>query len=281
MKWAAPVVAAALLPGAAAAEKTPTGPATLIASAAPYAQPGRVVTSWTVTVGPGGRAGVVHPLVDGSPGDPVQLPAVPGRYTFALPPGSAPPAGLVQETGGHAIVLREGCRPTIERSLDPCETTWLDVRRAGREDVRDRGARLAIAYNTEPDVDGDQRGDATADRTDLRVSAVPTRSHGGRLRVDVTLTNAGSLSADRPTVTVSHLAGARIAGACLTPYPACLSTPLAPGESRSFVVHAADPAATSVTVGVQSEGADLQPADNSTVTGFLRTPLRWSWAGRP
>jgi hypothetical protein len=281
MKWAAGVVAAALLPGAAAAEKTPTGPATLIASAAPVAESGRVVTSWTVTVSPGGRAGVVRPLVDGSPGDPVELPARPGTYTFALPPGSAPPLGLVQETGGHAIVVREACRPTIARSLDPCETRWLDVRRAGREDVRDRGAHLAITYNTEPDVDGDQLGDTTADRTDLRVSALPARTPGGSLRVDVTLTNAGSLPADRPSLAVSYLAGARIDGACLTPYPDCVTTPLGPGESRSFVVHADDPAATSVTVSTHAEGADLQPADNSTVTGFLRTPLRWSWAGRP
>jgi hypothetical protein len=280
VKWAAPIVAAALLPGAAANETTPNGPAVLVGTVAP-APAGQAVTSWSVTVGPGGSGGIVRPLLGGVPGDPVELPAKPGTYTFAVPPGSSPPLGLVQETGGHAIVVREACRPTIERSLDPCENTWLDIRRSGQEDVRDRGAHLAITYATEPDMDGDGRGDTTQDRTDLRVSAEPTRDHQGRLRIDVTLTNAGSLTADRPSLDVSYLAGARIEGACLTPYPSCLTPPLAAGESRTFVVRAYDPAATSATVSAAAEGADLEPADNSTVTGFLRSPLRWSWAGRP
>jgi hypothetical protein len=280
MNWAAPVVAAALLPGAAAIEQTPTGPATLIASPVP-AVAGSVVTSWSVTVGPGGRGGVVRPLLGGVPGEPVTLPAAPGTYRFGVPPGASPPLGIVQETGGHAIVVREPCRPTIERSLDPCETTWLDIRRPGREDVRDRGVHLALTYDTEPDADADGLGDVTQDRTDLRVSAVPTREHDGRLRVDVKLTNLGSLPADRPALDVSPLADARIEGACLTPYPSCQTPPLAPGETRPFTILAADPAATSVTVSARAEGTDLQPADNSTVAGFLRAPLRWSWAGRP
>ncbi|WP_028067198.1 hypothetical protein [Solirubrobacter soli] len=283
MKWAAPVVASLLLPGAAATERTPDGPATFISHSRTAAMPesGRVLTSWTVTVAAGGRAGVVRPLVGGVAGEPVELPAAPGTYTFPLAHTAAAPQGLVQETGGLAIVSREACRPTIERSLDPCETTWLDVQRPDAETVRDRGAQLAVAFHTEPDVDGDLRGDLTEDRTDLRVNVLPAREDDGRLRVEVTLTNAGAQTADRPSFDVSWLAGAGIEGACLTAFPQCATTPLAPGETREFVVHAEDPSATSVTIDAHAEGPDLAPADNSTVAGFLRAPLRWSWAGRP
>jgi hypothetical protein len=273
MNWAAPVLAAAVLPGVSAPERTPIGPATLISTVSPATAPGgRVVMSWTVTVGPGGRAGIVRPLVDGVPGDRVELPAAPGTYTFALAHTATPPAGLVQETGGHAIVTREACRPAIERVFDPCETKWLDIRRPGVEDVRDRGAQLAIAYNSEPDVDGDLRGDLTEDRTDLRVSAIPAREPDGRLRVDVTLTNVGSLPADKPSLSSTWLAGAHIEGVCLTAFPQCLTTPLAPGETRAFTIRAEDPSATSVTVDARAEGADREPADNSTVAGFLPAP---------
>jgi hypothetical protein len=282
VKWAAPIVASLLLPGATVTERTPDGPATLITHAAPVtAAPGRVLTSWTVTVGPGGRPGVVRPLVGGVAGEPVELSATPGVYTFRLPHTAAPAQGLVQETGGQAIVTREACRPTIERSLDPCETTWLDIQRPGEETVRDRGAQIAVAFNSEPDADGDLRGDETEDRTDLRVSVLPARERNGRLRIDVTLTNAGPLPADRPSFDVSWLADARIEGPCLTPFPVCATPPLAPGERREFVIRAEDPNATSVTIDARSEGPDLAPADNSTVAGFLRAPLRWSGAGRP
>ena len=45
------------------------------------------------------------------------------------------------------------------------------------------------------------------------MSAVPAREPDGRLRVDVTLTNAGSLPADQPSFDATWLAGARIEGA--------------------------------------------------------------------
>jgi len=274
MKWLLPILAVLLFPAAAAAENTPSGPATLL-SQDPGAAFNSVLTSWTVTVGEGGRAGTVRPLVAGVAGDPVDLPATPGTYTFPLPhtPGAGP-LGLVQQTGGHAIVARELCRPAIDRSLDPCETKWVDIQRPGLQDVRDRGAQLTVKFNREPDSDGDLRGDLTEDHTDLRVSAVPAREPDGRLRVDVTLTNAGTLAADVPTVEASALAGARWEGACL-PYlafPACATTPLAAGESRSFVLRAEDPGATSVTVSARAEGSDLAPVDNSTVAGFLAAP---------
>ena len=270
------------VPAAAAAETTPDGPATLISSrtgsgfaAVGYSPGNRVLTSWTVTVGPGGRAGTVRPLVGGVVGDPVELPATPGTYTFALAHAAATwPLGLVQATGGHAIVTREGCRPAIDRSLDPCESKWVDIQREGQEDVRDRGAQLAVEFNSEPDVDGDLRGDLTEDRTDLRVATIPSREPDGRLRVEVTLTNVGTVPADRPSLDASWLAGARWEGGCVAPsaFPHCLSKPLAAGESRVFVVRAEDPTATTLTINARSEGADLAPADNSTVAGFLPAP---------
>jgi hypothetical protein len=284
MRWAALVLAfaALLFPAAAAAENTPDGPATLISNhimsigTGPGVNAGgRVLTSWTVTVGPGGRGGTVRPLVGGVAGDPVELPATPGTYTFPLAhTRSAWPLGLVQTTGGHAIVTREACRPAIARELDPCESKWVDIQRTGQSPESDRGAQLAIEFDGEPDADGDLRGDLTEDRTDLRVAAVPSREPDGRLRVEVTLTNLGSIPADRPSLDASWLASARWEGACLpdSPFPRCASTPLAAGESRVFVVRAEDPLATSLTINARSEGADLAPADNSTVAGFLPAP---------
>jgi hypothetical protein len=184
------------------------------------------------------------------------------------------PLGLVQATGGHAIVTREACRPDIARANDPCENTWVDIQREGQADVRDRGAQLTVAWKTEPDVDNDLRGDQTEDRTDLRVTTTPTREPDGRLRIGVTLTNAGTLPADMPSLGASSLAGARWEGACLphSAFPYCLSTPLAPGESRVFAIRAEDPLATTATITAHSEGEDLAPADNSTAVAFAAAP---------
>ncbi|MDA0163427.1 hypothetical protein OM076_24350 [Solirubrobacter ginsenosidimutans] len=273
----------AAFPVGAGLERTPSGPATLTSTktetvamvgavpAAPYDSSSRVVMNWTVTVGPGGRAGVVGPVVGGVAYDPVDLPSTPGTYTFPAPRVRlALPLGLVQETGEHAIVTREACRPQIDRASDPCETSWLDIQRAGQPDLRDRGAQLALAWTSEPDVDGDLRGDLTEDRTDLRVSALPTREPDGRLRLDVTLTNAGALTADLPSLDTSWLAGARWEGGCLPSSAGarCVSPPLAPGETRVFSVHAEDPDATTATITARAEGEDLAPGDNSTALAF-------------
>jgi len=147
------LAAALLVGGAAPAERTPDGPATLISAwTAPADQAdGSVLTSLTVKVGAGGRAGVVRPLVGGVAGDPIDLPATPGTYTFPVRHVRlAAPLGLVQEAGGLAIMSREACRPTIARSLDPCETRWVDIQRTGQGTTSDRGAQLAISFNTEP-----------------------------------------------------------------------------------------------------------------------------------
>jgi hypothetical protein len=288
---AAPVIAAVValagFPSAANVETTPDGPATLTSTSLSSVagtvgglpvgggSGQRVLMRWTVTVGAGGQAGLVRPVVGGVSYDPVELPATPGTYTFPAPRVAVTGAlGVQQETGRHAIVTREGCRPEIERFSDPCETKWVDIQRPGQADVRDRGAQLAVSWDTEPDVDGDLRGDLTEDRTDLRVSAVPARDPDGRLRIAVTLTNAGSIPADVPSLDSSLLSGARWEGACLpqSVFPRCLSTPLAAGESRVLVIRAEDPAATTATITTSSEGQDLAPVDNSTAVAFAPAP---------
>ena len=273
----------AAFPVGAGLQRTPSGPATLTSTrtetvatggavpAPPYDSSSRVLMNWTVTVGPGGRAGAVRPVIGGVAYDPVDLPATPGTYTFPAPRVRlALPLGLMQESGEHAIVSREPCRPQIERSSDPCETSWVDIQRAGQPDLRDRGAQLALAWKSEPDVDGDLRGDLSEDRTDLRVSALPTRESDGRLRLDVTLTNAGALTAHLPSLDTSWLAGARWEGGCTASSagPRCVSPPLAPGETRVFTLHAEDPDATTATITARAEGEDLAPADNSTALAF-------------
>src|ERR1700754_2177303 len=80
----------------AVAENTPLGPASLKAEtlAGPVATErlwGGVVTKWQVGVGEGGQAGIVRLKLDPSwapgavVGDPVELPAAPGTYTFPAP----------------------------------------------------------------------------------------------------------------------------------------------------------------------------------------------------
>src|SRR4051812_34190580 len=87
----AAVAGAVAFPAAAsAADLTPAGPATLRdRSDALHACPAvflpSVSVAWQVQVGEGGRAGTVQPRVDGVMGDPVQLPAEPGTYTFPAP----------------------------------------------------------------------------------------------------------------------------------------------------------------------------------------------------
>ena len=152
------------------------------------------------------------------------------------------------------------------------QSKWVEIERAGQTTSVDRGAQLAVTSNSEPDVDGDLRGDVTEDRTDLRVAAIPAREPDGRLRVEVTLTNLGAVPADQPSLDASWLAGARFeAVPASRAFPHALSTPLAPGESRGSHPRRG-PGGHHLTVDARAEGADLTPADNSPVAGFLPAP---------
>jgi hypothetical protein len=84
-----------------------------------------VLTGWRATVGPGGRAGTVRVRVrtrtgDQVVGDPVQLPAEPGTYTFPAPRVEGTAIGLDQATGGHAIMQMssEAIRRRMSRSRE-------------------------------------------------------------------------------------------------------------------------------------------------------------------
>ena len=105
------------------ADQQPTGPASRRVG---HSACKPVLTSWTVTVGRGGRAGHGAPVVGRAVGDPVELPATPGTYTFPAHAhvnwqdcGAEP--GLIQETGEHAVLVpasprRAGASPSRARA---------------------------------------------------------------------------------------------------------------------------------------------------------------------
>jgi hypothetical protein len=272
-------VVVALFPASAvAADLTPDGPATLTQTnsfprtAMGYG-PG-VVTGWKVAIADGGRAGTVRPRFQAMgtvvTGDPVQLPAEPGTYTFAAPHlarfGSAT-LGLEQATGGHAIVTRQPCRADLAAFGDPCQNLFVDVARDGQADERVTGAQLAIEEVLEGDMDRDLRGDSTEDRTDLQVSVLPQLGADCRWRVAVTVRNAGPLSADLPVL--KGLANpSRWQGATGSDLPLA---PLAAGETRTLTLLADLPTGRGPIVSVSSEGPDLADGDNTAT--FVLSPV--------
>ncbi len=112
-----------------------------------------MVLSWTVTVGPGGRAGIVRPLAGRRPRRPGRAPGrARGRTRSRSRTPATPPAGLVQETGGHAIVTREACRPDdrarvrpvrdeVARRPAPGRRGRARPRRAARDHLQQRARR--------------------------------------------------------------------------------------------------------------------------------------------
>ncbi|MDA0163426.1 hypothetical protein OM076_24345 [Solirubrobacter ginsenosidimutans] len=284
------LTAAAAPATAGAAELTPAGPATLLSQwTGPVTLEGRppeVLVAARIEVGAGGSAGTVRVRARyrdaNAVGDPVQIPAEPGTYTFPAPHirwdyrGSQ--IGLDQETGGHAILQQSTCVPSAFPGGDPCENTRVNVfnppgGEGAPSEVR-KGAKLAMEGVYEPDLDQDLVGDTTEDRTDLRISSAPAREVDGRLRIEVTVTNAGPLSADRPVLTAPVLAGGRWEGSCtpIVGYPTCVTPALAAGETRVFVFRADAPEAVGATFTIASEGPDLVPLDNTSGAAFLAAP---------
>jgi hypothetical protein len=265
---------AAAFPATAAADNTPAGPATLtvgydgpIACPASSIGPG-VLVAWQVDVGDGGQAGTVRPVFGDVVGDPVELPAQAGTYTFPAPHissgifGCGYTPGLVQTTGEHAVLRHDA--PAIQ---------FVAVAREGQPEERIAGARLAVRPVVQRDIDRDLVGDETEDRTDLRIATSAAREADGRARIVVTVANAGPLAADLPALT-TKLAGARWEGDCspIALYPACAPRRLAAGETRTFVLRGDLPDAVSSEVSVASEGPDLTPADNTAAIRLAAAP---------
>ncbi len=264
-----------MLPAAARAQTlTPEGPATLDIEygpnvACPAIGSFTVLTKWQVRVGPGGAGGVVRPAIYGVLGDPVVLPAEPGTYTFPAPHMSwsscGANIGLVQETGGHALVVPE----------DTGLGRHIIVKRDGQADERIDQSQLAITPVTEPDNDRDLLGDLTEDRTDLTLTAAPTRDAIGRLSVAVTVTNAGPLPANVQDLTATGVEQGRWDTNCRNAQATkecMLLEPLAVGASRTITFHDDAPGTLSAGFSVKAEGPDLNPLNNTTQFSFGPAP---------
>jgi hypothetical protein len=288
-----------MVPSVAAAANTPDGPATLLgrfvgASTLEGRAP-EVLVAVRVVVGEGGRAGTIRIRANYGAntlvGDPVQLPAEPGTYTFPAPHIRWDYRGgqlaIDQTTGGHAIVVERACAPELGRHADPCQIYSLDVfggdpppGTAGTPTEQRPGASLALTGIFEGDSDQDLRGDKTEDRTDLQVSAVPGRDPDGRLRVAVTVHNAGPLTADLPVLNSSPLPAGRWESGCLqdrapwyTMSTGCRLAPLAAGESRTLEYVSDVVTAGDAAVSVSSEGTDLTAADNTARFAITRPSM--------
>ena len=166
------------------------------------------------------------------------------------------------DAGLHAIVHpRDGREPDLpDRQAR---------RSAGRADRRALGLTTSIV--TEPDADGDLRGDLTEDRPDLRVSARRRASADGRLRVDG---HRDQRRAARPRTSRARrsraarraLGGRLLDG--LGAIPTCVTPRLAAGRVAR-VRPARRRARRGHGVGHRdSEGTDLAPADNTATAAF-------------
>jgi hypothetical protein len=294
MKVAAAIGLAALaFPAAASADTTPAGPATLLSRwTGPVTAEGRppeVLVGAKVEVAAGGQAGIVrirakyHGVTALS--EPVTLPAEPGTYTFGLPHirwdyrGSE--IGIDQETGGHAILQQRACVPELKFGGDPCDQERVDIwTPPGGEgeptEVR-KGAKLTMTGIFELDRDQDLVGDQTEDRTDLRVSAVPSRDADGHLKLTVTVTNAGPLAADLPRLEsplggMTRWDGCKPGPSLFTAADVCGLERLAAGESRTVTATADAPDALSTSVTARAEGPDLADGDNTVKLDIPAAP---------
>jgi hypothetical protein len=264
--------------GADDALLTPVGPATVRAmSFGPrpaIALPPAVAVGWTVTVGPGGNGGPVHPqLVSGNdtgtvvasaPG--VDLPAQPGTYSYAFPPGQGLRSGtgwfsglaVVQTVGGHAILRAADIAPE-QFAVDVFAPALADDAHDVPRTERRAGQQLAVTLTTEPDLDQDGFGDKTQDVGDLRiVSARVADHHADRALVVTQVRNAGTTTRDRVALGVP--------GHGFFPgYDGTRATtgPLAPGAEAQLSLWVDLRAGEPLQAVVNAEGPDTTPADNT------------------
>lgn len=137
------------------------------------------------------------------------------------------------------------------------------VEREGQPAELVEGQHLTVTAIREPDNDGDLRGDQTEDRTDLTLTGVPERDVLGRVKIALTVANAGPLPADRPFVTSARTG--RWEGPCEQWYEPtrCRLKPIAPGDSRTITFLDDTPATPSSSFSSTAEGPDLNPANNT------------------
>jgi hypothetical protein len=281
--WRLAAASAALVaiaaPAAAQDTATPDGPATVRGNfLGPVTMEGRphaILVRWRVTVGPGGRAGPVRLRVLGgrenafvrSNGPREWLPAQPGTYEF---PGTGVSydtrnfgLALDQEVGGHVILSTVPSDGSGDLRRDPAEREVLDVFRPPLADdaqnapysERVKGRRMHIAVELEPDIDDDKLGDTTQDTGDLAVlrAWLGAPRADGQVLVRARVRNVGS--------TVRHIQQIKHPGLRAFCFAPCPGTPLPPGAEIELTRLL--PAPAPARVEVESEGPDLNPADNT------------------
>ena len=300
------ILLAAIAPAAAIAQGpdtlTPDGPATLYSdwhgAQTDEGLSPAVLTAFTVTVAPGGRAGIVRLRVHDREGTvreaaPVTLPAEPGTYTFPAP--HIPydyrdvTLGLDQETGRPRDRGPDRLAPA---DADFCASQSVDVYRPVLGDgvMPDRrlaetlrGRKLTIDAVSEPDNDGDLAGDETetaptcARRWPSSGSAVAGARDDHRRQRRATCrrpTAAGDpdVSAGRPrALGAAFLAATTFARAGEDEgSQICGLEPLAPaGRGVSYVVP--DPGRIELYGSAKAEGRISRAATSSST---------WSGAGR-
>ena len=230
MNWALPVVAATLFPAPRRPRTRPIGPATLISAAAAGTAPrpradeldgdGRAGRSRRTRAPAGGRRGGAGRAARRARDVHVRAPARRDGGAGARPGHGRPRDRHPRGRAG----------PTIDRALDPCETKWVDIQRAG-QDGSPRPRRAARGQ-VQQRARRRRRPPRRSHRGPHRPARapVPARQPDGRLRVEVTLTNAGTVQADQPSFDVSWLAGARSRAGASRVFPHCVTTPLARGR---------------------------------------------------
>jgi hypothetical protein len=240
-----------------------------------------VAVGWTVTVGPGGNGGPVHlQLVSGdgtgtvvasAPG--VDLPAEPGIYSYAFPPGQGLRSGtgwfsglaIAQTVGGHAILRTADIAPE-QSAVDVFAPALADDARDVPRTERRAGQQLAVTLTTEPDLDRDGLGDKTQEGGDLRIVSARVADHlADRALVVVRVRNVGTTNRNSVTLAVpGHGFFPCYDGACGT------AGPLAPGAEAQLSLWVDLRAGEPAQAVVNAAGVDATPADNTaTLAPFV------------
>jgi hypothetical protein len=175
-------------------------------------------------------------------------------------------ATLVQETGDHAVLQ------SAPSAWQGQASNWVVVSRDGQPDQRIDYATFFVKLIYEADRDEDGVGDETEDRTDLRVSTATAREPDGRARLEITLTNAGPLTAGIPDAVMTGYDAWRWDTVC---NPTSMFTDcrfIKPGQSVVMVAHSDTRGAVAGDISVSAQGPDLAPSDNRATYALAAVP---------